>query len=774
MHFLLAACALLAGGDALRVHQPHEINEHLRDLVRIAVSQSAPPRGFGKLVRSRRHVKSRRNVSAATQGRLFEMKKTRGYTGGRPDWEAIRSAKPVVPKPAAGCTSTKWAVVTSIFEPTDSIKQLAQLAGWCTVVVGDLKGPQRGEYQVAPSVVHLSADDQRDMANQWGTVKQLPWRSFGRKNLGYIYAAAQGAEIILDIDDDNTPLKGGAESVADMWAGAFVEARSVSGAPFANVYPLFAKNDSANLWPRGYPLQGIQEEPMPQSFSIAQARLPTSSVGVVQSLASGNPDVDAIYRLTGELPVAFEERLPAVLQPGTMSPFNAQATFWHRAAFPAMLLPTTVHGRVADIWRSLIAQPLLWSGNMTLAFSSPKVSVGARNEHVLMADFEAEWPLYYKSNGLLRYLDELKREPGQALSELLFEIYVQLYEHGILELGDVALAEAWIGDMLSLGASPKAAKPVQTEKQTGGSRFMLHMHFNWPKDYANALWFLEQEICHPRNFMLCAFVSDWSRESAGGARARKAFSEVTKSKHGVPVKLLDCTANGEKMPWATEGAFGRGVFFYQCYAMSLQIAKDVGAEGVMFLADDTMLMTPWSKMMPHLRSIDTMVLPFGKPSIFEALGKLDMKHFRPCDMWVNGSAATSFTNALESLSESQKRSLGFNATNMVVEKVLGDAAYVPTRQADEFQALADHFYKHWVMEEWALGTMAHLLSGEKFRPQWPMKGRSVHGGKDRRTVLDVVEEEIQKGEVSFIHPVKISHKDNKKKMLETYTRVFGP
>ena len=35
--------------------------------------------------------------------------------------------------------NTHWAVITSIFEPSELIHQLVDLPGWCTVVVGDLK-----------------------------------------------------------------------------------------------------------------------------------------------------------------------------------------------------------------------------------------------------------------------------------------------------------------------------------------------------------------------------------------------------------------------------------------------------------------------------------------------------------------------------------------------------------------------------------------------------------------------------------------------------------
>lgn len=34
----------------------------------------------------------------------------------------------------------RWAVLTSIFEPTDTVRQLAAAEGWCVVVVGDTSG----------------------------------------------------------------------------------------------------------------------------------------------------------------------------------------------------------------------------------------------------------------------------------------------------------------------------------------------------------------------------------------------------------------------------------------------------------------------------------------------------------------------------------------------------------------------------------------------------------------------------------------------------------
>lgn len=47
----------------------------------------------------------------------------------------------------------------------------------------------------------MYADDQDQIGSAF--ITSLPWMSFGRKNVGYLYAVASGAEVIWDFDDDN-------------------------------------------------------------------------------------------------------------------------------------------------------------------------------------------------------------------------------------------------------------------------------------------------------------------------------------------------------------------------------------------------------------------------------------------------------------------------------------------------------------------------------------------------------------------------------------------
>ena len=96
-----------------------------------------------------------------------------------------------------------------------------------------------------------------------------------------------------------------------------------------------------------------------------------STIAVHQSLANHDPDVDAVYRMTRELPIYFQRRGAKVLPPrGTFVPWNAQAVFVSAPAFFGLLLPITVPGRVSDIWRSYLVTRLLWETNYRVAFTS--------------------------------------------------------------------------------------------------------------------------------------------------------------------------------------------------------------------------------------------------------------------------------------------------------------------------------------------------------------------------------------------------------------------
>ena len=127
-----------------------------------------------------------------------------------------------------------------------------------------------------------------------------------------------------------------------------------------------------------------------------------------------------------------------------------------RAAFWALLLPASVHGRVADIWRGFVAQRVLRAAGLRLAFLPPGVTQ-LRNDHDALADYMSERPLYEQADAVVRVLDGVApHRPGGSVARAVEDAYVALYEHGLVALDDVAYAQLWLADLYAAGlALPK-------------------------------------------------------------------------------------------------------------------------------------------------------------------------------------------------------------------------------------------------------------------------------------------------------------------------------
>eukprot|EP00965_Chrysotila_dentata_P144801 4782887-Pleurochrysis_carterae.AAC.1 len=212
-------------------------------------------------------------------------------------WAAPAQWPPLPPK--SPCRM--WAVTTTIFPPTKTVRQLAELPGWCLVIAGDKKGPE--EYNVSGNAIYLTPDDQ--VALPFKLPRLLRWNHFGRKNAAFLYAVAHGAHWVYDTDDDNelevrgvrTTLVLPSEKKGEMVA----EAQTTS--PLLNLYPQMGGLKTS--WPRGFPLDLIKSAPT-RAAHIRDRAFPLRRVGVIQSLADNDPDVDAIYRLTQPLPFSFQ------------------------------------------------------------------------------------------------------------------------------------------------------------------------------------------------------------------------------------------------------------------------------------------------------------------------------------------------------------------------------------------------------------------------------------------------------------------------------------
>ena len=318
----------------------------------------------------------------------------------------------------------KYIVITSIFEPTVAVKKFSGINDYNVIVVGDKKSPENYN---CDNVIFLSADKTYGFELE----KTLPVNHYSRKMLGYLYAMRAGADIIIDTDDDNIPYD-------NFGFPEFDDNFNLIAADddFINIYQFFTKH---KIWPRGLPLNYINKK---TSYEIKNQNL---HVGVWQGLADGDPDVDAIYRLTDNTPCYFDQdKEPLVLQSGCVCPFNTQNTAYRRELFELLYLPTTVSFRFTDILKGLIAQPLMWNENFLLGFTNATV-LQERNVHDYMKDFESEIPCYLYSEKVVNIAKSVVK-PGIALKHNLYNVYNALCDAGITQSTEMDTLDAWLTD----------------------------------------------------------------------------------------------------------------------------------------------------------------------------------------------------------------------------------------------------------------------------------------------------------------------------------------
>ncbi|CAJ1934919.1 unnamed protein product [Cylindrotheca closterium] len=361
----------------------------------------------------------------------------------------------------------QWAVVTTIFEPNESIFRVSRLKNWCLVIVGDTKTSDSAYYELATkkNIFYLSAAYQKDlMLNRHSFMSMMPFNSFARKNIGYLFAVTQGARVIFDFDDDNVlePLEdievdrppflleydnGDFEGSKKSVLLRFVPQESKPDMLPFNPYSLMNASH-AYSWPRGFPIDEVQASwkgwgEIPTKFGSIKY----SSIGVIQSLCNGDPDNDAVFRMTRLDSTKFTfdhsvDSFPLLVPSSAYSPYNAQATTHLYKAFWGLYLPVTVPGRVTDIWRGYITQRIMKEIGLHLIFTPPIV-VHKRSPHDYLSDFEAEKDLYTKSSRLLEFLNGWSSET-QSLKEMILELWIELFERDYIQLHDVKALTAWL------------------------------------------------------------------------------------------------------------------------------------------------------------------------------------------------------------------------------------------------------------------------------------------------------------------------------------------
>ncbi|XP_067670319.1 uncharacterized protein [Haliotis asinina] len=205
------------------------------------------------------------------------------------------------------------------------------------------------------------------------------------------------------------------------------------------------------LWPRGYPLGSVGEN-ITQEYALNHWKTPSIQQGIV----NGDPDMDAIFRLTrkqtySRLNVTFDDRAPPAIVPaGVFSPFNSQNTLFLYDALWALLVPATTTFPVCDIWRGYWAQRLLWEMGGNLGFFPPN-AFRKRNSHSYLSDAVNENDLYFQTERLVAFLRTWTCEPDKPFFACMIKLSTDMAHEQFWKIADAVLIHFWIKDLKALG-----------------------------------------------------------------------------------------------------------------------------------------------------------------------------------------------------------------------------------------------------------------------------------------------------------------------------------
>ena len=457
--------------------------------------------------------------------------------------------------PLVGVTTTLKARTQCIDETASFIR---------VVVVGDIGSEP---YHNLLNVVYLGLEDQERLYP--GLERTSPLRSFSRKNLGFVHAfLGMNACAVWDFDDDNCLSNGTRAFLSSVVSSGLKKPLLWLTSELSTTNPYLLYGSSDFIWPRGFPLEHLSEREFPRVVR-SEGLLADVQTDVVQVMQDYDPDVDALWRLENSKSLPMDWKLSAVLKdhtnlvgihPSRMTPFNAQATVLSRRALAIAFLPTTVHGRVSDIWRSYIIQYFLARAVNpgAVAFSGATVT-HHRSKHNYKADFNAESQLYDQTMALIAYLASRPLD-GRPAGEAYVSLMDDLYMRGFVEVGDVKAAAAWANlvltgsarDLLQLQGNSFPALPAPQPR----NRAVAVLHINHRHVEAVPIWM-----------------------ALHGHRFQAVQVYVPGLAECLPISgvAIQCISDDFK-----------GYFAYESmlHAMSLNLPQWADAEGFFFLHDD--------------------------------------------------------------------------------------------------------------------------------------------------------------------------------------------
>ena len=695
----------------------------------------------------------------------------------------------------------KWIIVTSINHPTEQCKNLSKIKGFKFLVVGDKKTPNDWKLKNA---IFLDLDHQ-ELLN-FTIYKLTPINSYNRKNIGYLYAIMHGAKFIYDTDDYNSPfvdlLKFFDYGEFDYGLILKNDSYKIKNQNFVNPYAHFGQ---PTIWPRGYPLNEIRNNHL-NEYYIARRK---SSI-IQQALVNGDPDVDAILRLTmskskRNIELYFDSSSPSIQIPEYLfTPFNSQNTLYSYKAFWSLYLPTTVSFRLSDIWRAYWAQRLMWLLNETITFRGPS-SYQIRNSHPYLKDFEEETSMYLKSEDLIKFLIDWKCFKSKFY-DCVIDLSMKMANKNFWDHKEVNSIKKWLNDLTILGYkepkiimfeskktvtnlievryTPKFQRPLDFENYCcNGKQLDIYEKiekYNYFRDFCNntnvKLELRSNYIFYSEPFkvnftLLITFNKKIYEENILFIKNFYGdfFQNIVFCGKNILNYFNSTRFNYKKFDSYSfiELDLVSGYFHYDC--MNKLIEINYNTEGVFLMSDDVLLKY-WNLVNLDQNKIWYFKNITADKDLDENCNKGWMwwNHHFGCkalkelwiefDFFLNGSSYQDKHQKIKKFINGLKLHEPLNKNNSIPSAAMGgaDLFYLPRKKFDFFHIISQLFRKHNVFLEIAVPTILAGIDEEKSMEI--IEGKYFWGKQ--------FDFKHYNSTGTFAHPVKISQKENIKPICE--------
>jgi len=262
----------------------------------------------------------------------------------------------------------------------------------------------------------------------------IPWNTDNRRNVGYLMALADGCDALISIDDDNfcrsdADFVGEHEVVGQVDRGQW-PAIEASATAWVNICSMLEMDCSADVYARGFPYFARGRDALSGKDAASARSDAAPAVAINAGLWLGDPDVDAVTRLS-LTPQALAFNGPSVLLgPNVWTPINTQNTALSREAAAAYYyirmgfqLDGLTIDRYGDILSGYFVQKCAKHLGQAVRVGSP-VADHVRTTHNLFKD------LYYEQAGMVIIEDLLPWLVEERLEGSTFgEAYASLADH---------------------------------------------------------------------------------------------------------------------------------------------------------------------------------------------------------------------------------------------------------------------------------------------------------------------------------------------------------